>query len=106
MALDWGKGARLSSTSILMGNIELRRSHRRFRHDHWPDCCRLPPLRRRVRRHAPGDDAWRDTWVTLTGPLQDGLDVGLGHGCADFPVDDETAVAVAWFGFVERTCVR
>jgi hypothetical protein len=37
------------------------------------------------------DDACSDSRVTLTGTLDDSLDVGFFHLLADFEVDDETA---------------
>src|SRR5262249_9492303 len=40
------------------------------------------------------EDAWADTGEAFPRPLQDLLDLGLGHGRADLPVDKEAAAAV------------
>jgi hypothetical protein len=45
-------------------------------------------------RSVVGDDAWACRGELFTGALDDGGDVGFGHGFADFPVDDEAAVAI------------
>lgn len=41
-----------------------------------------------------GDDSRRDAGKFLPRPLDDLLDVGLGHGFADLPVDGESATAI------------
>src|SRR5437763_7401118 len=41
-----------------------------------------------------GDDAWRFVGKGFTGALNDGLHVRFLHFVADFPVDDEAAVAI------------
>jgi hypothetical protein len=40
------------------------------------------------------DDPRAAVGVTVAGPLDDRLDVGLGHRLPDLPVDDESAVPV------------
>ena len=44
----------------------------------------------------------RSSGEALAGPLDDRLDVGLGHALADLPVDDEPAVAVEEAAEVEE----
>src|SRR3972149_8564503 len=41
-----------------------------------------------------GDNAGPGRWEPLLGPLQDQLDVGLGHGSSDVPVNDGAAEAI------------
>ena len=45
-------------------------------------------------RSVVGDDALACVREFFAGALNDGGDVGFRHGFADFPVDDEAAVAV------------
>src|SRR5947209_707264 len=41
-----------------------------------------------------GNDAWTDAWKSFAGFLNDGFHVAFLHMFADFPVDEETAIAV------------
>ena len=45
-------------------------------------------------RPVVGDDPGPLAGELLAGPLDDRLHLGLGHGLADLPVDDEPAAAV------------
>jgi len=51
------------------------------------------------------DDPGLGVWVAFTCPLDDRLDIRLGHAIADFPVNDKPTTAIEQAAKVEeRTC--